>query len=200
MHEPSSDSPPDGSIGAWLHSRSSRNQPPDTGILPFTRTPSREHGTDSHSPDRRTDKIEKQHDAEKHISTAVCDTSSSGLPPPAPPPAIEQCGEPTAVRNEEKLPVPSRIWHSIRIIISSSWINVLLLFVPAGIALGALRRSQGDKSPISPTVIFAVNAVAIIPLAYLLGFATENVARKMGDKIGALLNVTFGNAVELIIL
>ncbi|KAI5308669.1 hypothetical protein KEM55_005144 [Ascosphaera atra] len=44
-----------------------------------------------------------------------------------------------------------------------------------------------------------MNAVAIIPLAYLLSFATECVASKLGDTVGALMNVTFGNAVELII-
>ncbi|KAH8681998.1 Ca2+ transporter [Xylariales sp. PMI_506] len=44
-----------------------------------------------------------------------------------------------------------------------------------------------------------MNAIAIIPLAGLLSHATESVARKLGDAIGALLNVTFGNAVELII-
>ncbi|KAL4994033.1 Sodium/calcium exchanger protein-domain-containing protein [Aspergillus recurvatus] len=44
-----------------------------------------------------------------------------------------------------------------------------------------------------------MNAVAIIPLAGLLSHATECVASRMGDAIGALLNVTFGNAVELII-
>jgi calcium/proton exchanger cax len=37
--------------------------------------------------------------------------------------------------------------------------------------------------------------VAIIPLASLLAFATESVAVRLGDSWGALLNVTFGNAV-----
>jgi Ca2+:H+ antiporter len=44
-----------------------------------------------------------------------------------------------------------------------------------------------------------MNAVAIIPLAGILSHATECVASRLGDTIGALLNVTFGNAVELII-
>ncbi len=48
-------------------------------------------------------------------------------------------------------------------------------------------------------VIFAMNAIAIIPLAGLLSHATESVASRLGDTVGALLNVTFGNAVELII-
>jgi Ca2+:H+ antiporter len=57
-----------------------------------------------------------------------------------------------------------------------------------------------DQSGASPAVIFAMNAIAIVPLAGLLSFATESVAHRLGDSLGALLNVTFGNAVELIIL
>ncbi|OAX81972.1 calcium/proton exchanger [Emergomyces africanus] len=98
-----------------------------------------------------------------------------------------------------KGPIITRIYHTIRLIILSSWINWALVFVPLGIILGAMRRSMGHESPVSPTLVFSINAVAIVPLASLLGFATENVARNLGDKIGALLNVTFGNAVELII-
>lgn len=75
--------------------------------------------------------------------------------------------------------------------ICHSWINVLLLFVPIGIA--------AEAAHMSPTIIFALNAVAIVPLAGLLSHATESVASRLGDSLGALLNVTFGNAVELII-
>lgn len=53
---------------------------------------------------------------------------------------------------------------------------------------------------INPTIIFVMNAIAIIPLAGLLSHATESVAKRMGDTIGALMNITFGNAVEIIIL
>ena len=45
-----------------------------------------------------------------------------------------------------------------------------------------------------------MNAIAIIPLSGLLSYATESVASTMGDTVGALMNVTFGNAVELVIL
>ncbi|KAL1990363.1 hypothetical protein VTN49DRAFT_6202 [Thermomyces lanuginosus] len=100
---------------------------------------------------------------------------------------------------EDEPSIPRKICKTIKGIIMSSWINVLLVFVPVGIALGALHRSEGEHSSISPTVIFVVNALAIIPLAWMLGYATECVAANMGDTIGALLNVTFGNAVELII-
>ncbi|KAF2429158.1 hypothetical protein EJ08DRAFT_591293 [Tothia fuscella] len=72
-----------------------------------------------------------------------------------------------------------------------SWINVLLIFVPIGIAVKA--------AGLNATIVFAMNAVAIVPLAGMLAFATESVASRLGDTLGALLNVSFGNAVELII-
>ncbi|KAK5137543.1 hypothetical protein LTR08_008523 [Meristemomyces frigidus] len=72
-----------------------------------------------------------------------------------------------------------------------SWINVLLIFVPIGIVVKAIG--------LNASLVFAMNAVAIVPLAGLLSFATESVASRMGDTLGALLNVSFGNAVELII-
>lgn len=50
-----------------------------------------------------------------------------------------------------------------------------------------------------PTTIFLVSALALIPLAGLLGRATEEAAVYTGPKIGALLNATLGNAAELII-
>ena len=73
----------------------------------------------------------------------------------------------------------------------SNWVNVLLIFVPVGIAVEAVGAS--------PAIIFAMNAIAIVPLAGLLSHATESVAARLGDTLGALLNVSFGNAVELII-
>lgn len=70
--------------------------------------------------------------------------------------------------------------------------NILLVFVPVGIAV--------QVAGVDKTVVFAMNAIAIIPLAGLLSHATQSVAGELGDTIGALMNVTFGNAVELIIL
>ncbi|KAK2811508.1 hypothetical protein FQN50_002131 [Emmonsiellopsis sp. PD_5] len=51
-----------------------------------------------------------------------------------------------------------------------------------------------------PSVIFTLNIIAIIPLSGLLTLATENLAYELGDTIGALLNVSFGNISEIIIL
>lgn len=84
-----------------------------------------------------------------------------------------------------------RFYHHTKDALCHSWVNVLLVFVPVGIAVKA--------AGLSPAIVFAMNAVAIIPLAGLLSHATESVASRLGDTIGALINVTFGNAVELII-
>jgi Ca2+:H+ antiporter len=67
----------------------------------------------------------------------------------------------------------------------------LLIFVPLGFAAHLLDWSD--------TMVFMLNFLAIIPLAKLLGFATEDIALRTGQTTGALLNATFGNAVELII-
>ncbi|KAL9008856.1 MAG: hypothetical protein Q9173_006062 [Seirophora scorigena] len=84
-----------------------------------------------------------------------------------------------------------RIYKALKEILFSSWANVLLVFVPAGIACKVAR--------VKPTIIFAMNALAIVPLAGLLSSATESVAHRLGNTKGALLNVSFGNTVELII-
>ncbi|EWZ78512.1 Ca2+:H+ antiporter [Fusarium oxysporum f. sp. lycopersici MN25] len=63
--------------------------------------------------------------------------------------------------------------------------------VPLGIIAGKLGWS--------PTAIFTINFFAIIPLAAVLSFATEEISMKLGETLGGLLNATFGNAVELIV-
>lgn len=73
----------------------------------------------------------------------------------------------------------------------SSWINVMLVAVPVGIAL--------EYSPVNKIVVFVVNFLAIIPLAAMLSYATEELAMYIGETLGGLLNATFGNAVELIV-
>ncbi|KAI9890344.1 MAG: hypothetical protein M1814_004254 [Vezdaea aestivalis] len=75
--------------------------------------------------------------------------------------------------------------------LTNSYINVFLVFVPLGIIAGAVGWS--------PTAIFVLNFCAIIPLAALLSFATEELSAKLGQTIGGLMNATFGNAVELIV-
>ena len=56
-----------------------------------------------------------------------------------------------------------------------------------------------EYSHASDSMIFFSAALSIIPIAKLIGEATENLAHYTGDAIGGLLNATFGNAPELII-
>ena len=68
---------------------------------------------------------------------------------------------------------------------------VLLVFIPAAVAAEVLHAD--------PVMIFVFSALAIIPLAGLMGEATEHMSERTGPGIGGLLNATFGNAAELII-
>ena len=56
-----------------------------------------------------------------------------------------------------------------------------------------------DRLGMSEMGLFVLAAVALIPLAWLIGEATEHAARHTGPGIGGFLNATFGNAPELII-
>ncbi len=56
-----------------------------------------------------------------------------------------------------------------------------------------------DLAGAPATVVFFVSAIALIPPAAMMGRATEELAERSGNLIGGLLNVTFGNAPELII-
>ncbi len=68
---------------------------------------------------------------------------------------------------------------------------VLLVFLPMALGLEFFHRD--------PTMIFVASALAIIPLAGLLGLATEHLAGRVGPALGGLVNASLGNAAELII-
>lgn len=70
-------------------------------------------------------------------------------------------------------------------------VNILMVFVPVGIIAGVMHWS--------PAWVFTLNFLAIIPLAAILSFATEEISVKLGETLGGLINATFGNAVELIV-
>jgi Ca2+:H+ antiporter len=70
-------------------------------------------------------------------------------------------------------------------------IYYLGIFIPAAIAL--------ELAHAGPVLIFSAAALGVIPCAAVMGEATEAIAARTGPGIGGLLNVTFGNAPELII-
>jgi len=71
------------------------------------------------------------------------------------------------------------------------FLYVLLLFLPVTI----IGKAIGFSDPL----LFACSALAIVPLAGLMGKSTDVISCYAGQKVGGLLNATFGNATELII-
>ena len=70
-------------------------------------------------------------------------------------------------------------------------VYLLGAFVPVAVAL--------DLADATPAAVFATSALAIVPAAAVMSEATEELAARSGPGIGGLVNVTFGNAPELII-
>lgn len=73
-------------------------------------------------------------------------------------------------------------------------LNWLLALIPIAIGL----RFAGTEGTVG-MILFIVAGLAIVPLAGLMGEATEHLSEKVGPGLGGLLNATFGNAAELII-
>src|SRR5437868_5564344 len=71
------------------------------------------------------------------------------------------------------------------------WLDLRRLAAPAACVAEALHR------PALAPFLFA--PLGLIPLAGLIGLATETLAERLGHRIGGLLNATFGNAAEIII-
>ena len=71
------------------------------------------------------------------------------------------------------------------------YLYTLLIFVPVTIAAKLMGASD--------VMLFAFSSLAIVPLAGVMGKSTDTIAVYCGQKIGGLLNATFGNATELII-
>src|SRR3954468_11051612 len=70
-------------------------------------------------------------------------------------------------------------------------VHYLGLFIPVAVGL--------ELADASSVLIFSAASLAVIPCAAVMGEATEAIAARTGPGIGGLLNVTFGNAPELII-
>ena len=79
---------------------------------------------------------------------------------------------------------PFTLRNQLGATIFNSWINILIVAAPVGIAL--------NYAGVDGKVVFCVNFIAIIPLAAMLSFATEEIALHLGESLGGLLNATFG--------
>jgi len=78
-----------------------------------------------------------------------------------------------------------------RLLTGDGWPYLLVPFIPVAIAL--------DIAGADAALIFGASALGVIPTAALMGRSTEELAARSGPGIGGLLNVTFGNAPEIII-
>src|ERR1700736_4341672 len=78
----------------------------------------------------------------------------------------------------------------VRLRILRPSINWLLVFIPVSLAAELAHQ---------PLLVFITSGVAIIPLAGLIGRATDQLAVRVGPQLGGLLNATFGNLTELIV-
>ena len=96
--------------------------------------------------------------------------------------------EPAAAEPERPPQLPPHLRKKPRRI---RWSLLLLAMIPASVALNATG---------APDVwIFLTACLAVLPLAGLMGEATEQLSERTGPTVGGLLNATFGNAAELII-
>ena len=69
-------------------------------------------------------------------------------------------------------------------------LNWLLVFIPVSLAAEFAQQ---------PLLVFITSGLAIVPLAGLIGRATDQLAMHVGPRLGGLLNATFGNLTELIV-
>ncbi len=84
-----------------------------------------------------------------------------------------------------------RLWQNFPLRSQYRWLNILLAAIPAALIVHLLH--------LNPVTVFIVAGIAIVPLAGVLGEATEDLAERIGPTLGGILNATMGNATELII-
>jgi Ca2+:H+ antiporter len=75
--------------------------------------------------------------------------------------------------------------------LAANRLNWLVVLLPIAIVL--------ERAHASPLWVFLASALAVVPLAGLIGEATEELALRLGPGLGGLLNATFGNGAELLI-
>ncbi|KAG2147283.1 Sodium/calcium exchanger protein-domain-containing protein [Suillus cothurnatus] len=81
--------------------------------------------------------------------------------------------------------------ESFNFFIFGTWLNILLVFIPLSFISHVMDWDAG--------LIFLFSLMAIVPLAKLLGEATDQLSNELGENMSGLLNASFGNAVEVII-
>ncbi|KAM0788600.1 hypothetical protein ACM66B_001721 [Microbotryomycetes sp. NB124-2] len=96
----------------------------------------------------------------------------------------------TLLEPSKPLDSPPSLRQSLMHIVKYTWLNVLLVFIPVSWACHFTNQA--------PALTFTFSALAIIPLAGLLGLGTEEIALRTSETIGGLINATLGNVVEFL--
>lgn len=107
------------------------------------------------------------------------------------PPIDNNHDEDTATTFESEAPLITVHDYLKDLILGKGLVSLCLLAVPA--ALLAVHQQW------SPTCIFWLNFIVMIPLASILGDFTEEVALHTNETVGGLINASFGNAVEVVV-
>ncbi|CAE7808230.1 VCX1, partial [Symbiodinium necroappetens] len=88
---------------------------------------------------------------------------------------------------------PSNLRGILNIVQTNPILSLLLVcFVPLGFTSHALG--------LQPSYVFGCNFMAIIPLAWIIGKSTEDLSAAVGQTMGGLLNASFGNLVEMLLV
>src|SRR3954463_7327373 len=95
------------------------------------------------------------------------------------------------MQKRSKEPSATGWWAKFPLRSEHLWLNLLLLAVPVAVGLHLAEAP--------PLAVFIASGLGIIPLAGVMGEATEALASHTGPTVGGILNATFGNATELII-
>src|SRR5258708_33517491 len=93
--------------------------------------------------------------------------------------------------NMNSFGIAARLWRGFPLKTELLWLNLLLIMTPAAVVLYLAHAS--------PLLIFTTAALAIVPMAGVLGESTGALADYAGPTAGGLLNATMGNATEFII-
>ncbi|KZP13047.1 hypothetical protein FIBSPDRAFT_835491 [Athelia psychrophila] len=91
------------------------------------------------------------------------------------------------------------VLRSIKNCFLSSWLNVLLVCVPAAWALNIIEGRKGPDAVISNThhiITWALSFLGLIPLEQVFDWGGEQMCLYLGKDLGDLLTVTLNNAVE----
>ncbi|MGE0555878.1 MAG: calcium/proton exchanger [Gemmatimonadales bacterium] len=148
----------------------------EAGPVPTASRAETETETETRGGKRRRDKGKADRQPDRTVDRRAAEPVEASTPTPAAPVA-----EPPRPPRRVVVPRdPPRRWGLL-----------LLVFIPISVVL-AWRGA-------APVMVFIASCVAILPLAGLMGDATEALAHRFGPTIGGLLNATFGNAAELII-